>query len=68
MSKKESQTIPEGTLPMIPSAPPNLFQTITYSSGWVCPKCGSVYAPFVRECCRCSKSLVAISFDAGDAL
>lgn len=24
------------------------------SSGWVCPKCGSVYAPHVSTCWRCS--------------
>lgn len=22
--------------------------------GWVCPKCGSVYGPFIFECCRCN--------------
>ena len=29
------------------------FQT-TYQQGWVCPKCGSVYAPFQPECWRCA--------------
>lgn len=23
------------------------------SEGWICPKCGSVYAPWVTECVRC---------------
>jgi hypothetical protein len=22
--------------------------------GWVCPKCGNVYAPFVEECFKCN--------------
>lgn len=22
--------------------------------GWVCPKCGNVYAPWVKECCNCN--------------
>lgn len=25
--------------------------------GWVCPKCGSVYAPHTSECSRCSSSV-----------
>lgn len=25
----------------------------TYREGWVCPKCGSVYAPSWYECVRC---------------
>lgn len=24
--------------------------------GWVCPKCGRVYAPFVTQCDYCSKT------------
>ncbi len=23
------------------------------STGWVCPKCGKVYAPWVSECSQC---------------
>jgi rubrerythrin len=23
-------------------------------TGWICPKCGSVYAPFVAECAVCN--------------
>lgn len=26
-------------------------------NGWTCPKCGSVYAPFVSECSRCNGPL-----------
>ncbi len=24
------------------------------NNGWLCPKCKSVYAPFVRECAKCN--------------
>jgi hypothetical protein len=24
--------------------------------GWICPKCGSVYAPWVAECDKCNKN------------
>jgi hypothetical protein len=24
------------------------------SEGWICPKCGSVYAPFVSGCWKCN--------------
>ena len=27
---------------------------IIYNPGWICPKCGSVYGPFVHECGRCN--------------
>lgn len=27
---------------------------MTAARGWVCPKCGSVYAPWVAQCARCS--------------
>lgn len=26
------------------------------SNGWVCPKCGRVYAPFKQECTHCNNS------------
>lgn len=31
---------------------------MTYFSnqGWECPKCGSIYAPFVTSCFSCSKT------------
>lgn len=25
-----------------------------YDTGWICPKCGSVYNPFIGECWRCN--------------
>jgi len=34
------------------SNPPKI--PIIYNPGWVCPKCGSVYGPFVNECMRCN--------------
>jgi hypothetical protein len=29
--------------------------------GWICPKCGSVYAPFVQECWKCSNKSITCS-------
>ena len=26
-----------------------------YSTGWICPKCGRVYGPFMSECPYCNK-------------
>lgn len=26
-----------------------------YPTGWICPKCGRVYAPFMSECLYCNK-------------
>lgn len=31
------------------------------SEGWICPKCGSVYAPFVAECANCKTMPVVLS-------
>lgn len=25
------------------------------NSGWICPKCGDVYAPYVQGCLKCNK-------------
>ncbi len=25
------------------------------NNGWICPKCGNVYAPFMMECKSCNK-------------
>lgn len=35
-----------------------LWKTTTFCKprkGWICPKCGKVYAPFVPECVDCNK-------------
>lgn len=29
-------------------------------SGWVCPKCGNVYSPFIPECANCNKNIQPI--------
>lgn len=28
-----------------------------YNEGWVCPKCGNVYAPHVTECLECNRNV-----------
>lgn len=30
-------------------------------TGWICPKCGSVYAPWMFECRKCNKPVVRIN-------
>lgn len=61
-----------GCVPVPPPPPPSentsqftqvfmqLPPPLAAKCGWVCPKCGSVYAPYVTECPRCSPK------DAGD--
>lgn len=31
------------------------------NNGWVCPKCGRVYAPYIPECWHCNKALIVTS-------
>lgn len=31
---------------------------IPITPGWVCPKCGSIYAPYTPECSRCNSQKV----------
>lgn len=33
-------------------------------TGWICPKCGSVYAPFVAECRFCTTGIGLIETSA----
>lgn len=33
------------------------FGTPTWQTGWVCPKCGRVMAPWATSCTRCDGSL-----------
>jgi uncharacterized OB-fold protein len=30
------------------------YSAVPYQTGWVCPKCGSVYGPMHSECSRCN--------------
>ena len=30
------------------------FRPMYCQTGWMCPKCGSIYAPHISECIRCS--------------
>lgn len=34
----------------------SLNQTIGFNYGWICPKCGKVYAPQVPECYICNNN------------
>jgi hypothetical protein len=31
----------------------------TYPTGWLCPKCGSIYAPFVVQCMTCGVAKIS---------
>lgn len=31
------------------------------NNGWICPKCGRVYAPFIPECQYCNEKVESIS-------
>jgi predicted amidophosphoribosyltransferase len=37
---------------------PNYIKPIYYQSGWICPKCGSVYGPGQNECIRCNPPII----------
>jgi len=32
--------------------------SFTSQSGWICPKCGSVYSPYTQECWKCSNKTI----------
>ena len=36
--------------------PPYTYQGLptAHQQGWICPKCGNVYAPMVQECWKCN--------------
>lgn len=27
-------------------------------TGWICPKCGRVYAPYIKECIKCNNKVI----------
>lgn len=31
------------------------------NNGWICPKCGRVYAPYIAECQHCNKEVIVTS-------
>ena len=31
------------------------------NNGWICPKCGRVYAPFIPECQHCNEEVKPIN-------
>lgn len=53
------------------SYPNSPFAPMNAPSGWVCPKCTKVYAPFVTECWSCNQktnpnmTYAATSADSG---
>lgn len=39
------------------------------NKGWICPKCGRVYAPYIPECQHCNKALIITSnFDVKETI
>ena len=49
---------------LFPEIPPHTEQSepvvtypVIYNSGWVCPKCGTVYAPHVQGCVKCNNPM-----------
>lgn len=66
-----SNTIPAGS--GSGDVPPDYEQVFPYQFGWICPKCGAVYAPHVSTCQRCLTPYItyglygrAISFNSGE--
>ena len=39
----------------LPRDPREDYYTRPHERGWECPKCGSVYAPFVPSCTSCNR-------------
>ena len=38
------------------------------NNGWICPKCGRVYAPFIPECQHCNKEVKSTTGTGPDAV
>lgn len=45
----------------IPSPPPVLMYPPVIQTGWQCPKCGSVYGPWMPSCMKCAGNAPIIS-------
>lgn len=54
MSTKWNTSLADYVLPGSSGIPPSKLDPVYYPSGWVCPKCGSVYGPHVSTCWKCS--------------
>lgn len=40
------------------------YYTTPIQYGWVCPKCGRVYAPFIPSCSYCGQEQYTTAYDS----